>query len=54
MNENEMTDLELDIATDLAIYSDNSLAGKAFWDEVERLMTFGKYHWATEMLRTKY
>jgi hypothetical protein len=54
MNENEMTDLELDIATDLAIYSDNKLVGKAFWDEVERLMTFGENHWAVEMLNTSY
>ena len=37
-----MTELEMTIATDLAIYADNSLDGKAFWAEVERLLAFGE------------
>jgi hypothetical protein len=35
----ELTELELEIATDLAQYSE--LDGKAFWDEVARLAKFG-------------
>ena len=42
MNENEMTDLEMEIATELAIYADNRLNGKDFWDEVKRLLAYGE------------
>ena len=54
MNENEeMTDLEIDIATELAIYADNNLKGKAFWDEVARLLTYGD-DYAEEMSNQTY
>ena len=53
MNENEMTDLEMTIATDLAIYADNNLKGKAFWDEVARLLTYGD-DFEEEMYRRPY
>ena len=39
MNEIEITDLEVEIATELALYS--KLTGKSFWNEVARLATFG-------------
>ena len=42
MNENEMTELEMTVATDLAIYANNNLDGKTFWAEVKRLLTFGE------------
>jgi len=35
----EITDLEVEISTYLALYS--NLDGKAFWDEVSRLAKFG-------------
>jgi hypothetical protein len=56
MNEhegNEMTDLELDIATELGIYADNNLDGKAFWAEVARLLTYGD-DYAEEMYSQTY
>ena len=53
MNENEMTELEMTIATDLAIYANNNLDGKAFWDEVARLLTYGD-DFAEEMYRRPY
>jgi hypothetical protein len=37
----ELTDLEIEIATDLAQY-DWDGTGKEFWAEVERLATFGE------------
>lgn len=36
----ELTDLEIEIATDLALY-DWDGTGKEFWAEVERLAQFG-------------
>jgi hypothetical protein len=36
----ELTDLEIEIATELACY-DFDGSGKEFWAEVERLATFG-------------
>jgi hypothetical protein len=36
----ELTELELEIATELALY-DWDGTGKEFWAEVERLATFG-------------
>ena len=37
-----MTELEMNIATDLAIYANDNLDGEAFWAEVARLLTFGE------------
>jgi len=43
----ELTDLELEIATELACY-DWDGSGKEFWAEVERLATFGD-NWAEHL-----
>lgn len=48
-----MTDLELDIVTDLAEYASDNLKGRDFWVEVSRLLTFGE-DYAEEMYSKTY